>query len=203
MKCSVANCTRRVRSNGLCGAHYYRQRRHGDPLGGAPSRQPFPAMTKEQLAALYDQADSVSAMARQLGVNRGTLNYQLSRNGIIVRTTGYHSHWSSPGKRMQESPNWRGGRHITSKGYVRIYAPDHPTHNSKGYVMEQRLVMEQMLGRPLLRTEHVHHLNGIRDDNRPANLELWKRKDPTGVRPHQDQHCPTCTCFIIYLSCVA
>lgn len=52
-------------------------------------------------------------------------------------------------------------------------------------VMQHRLVMEQVIGRPLQPTERVHHKNGKRDDNRPANLELWVgggKKDPRGVR---------------------
>ena len=68
--------------------------------------------------------------------------------------------------------------------------------NSDGYVatkvggrqvLQHRLVMEQVIGRPLLPTERVHHKNGKRDDNRPDNLELWTgvdatKKDPHGVR---------------------
>ena len=62
------------------------------------------------------------------------------------------------------------------------WAPGHPRSGKGNYVFEHILVMEQVLGRYLLPEESVHHRNGIRDDNRPENLELWTRPQPTGIR---------------------
>lgn len=53
-----------------------------------------------------------------------------------------------------------------------------------GWELEHRYVMAGMLGRPMLKTETVHHRNGQRDDNREANLELWVGlgQQPKGAR---------------------
>ena len=49
-------------------------------------------------------------------------------------------------------------------------------------MLEHRFVMEQKPGRPLWPDENVHHRNGRRSDNRPANLELWTKGQPAGQR---------------------
>jgi hypothetical protein len=103
---------------------------------------------------------------------------------------------ASPGRsRGEKSGTWTGGRRV-EKGYVKLWAPDHPTRAGKvaPYVFEHRLVMEKILGRYLLPHEQVHHKNGVRDDNRPQNLELWVKRQPPGARVNEQQHCPTCTC---------
>jgi hypothetical protein len=77
---------------------------------------------------------------------------------------------------------WKGGRTRHKAGYVMIWAPGHPRTGKSQYVFEHILVMEQLLGRYMLPEESVHHRNGVKDDNRPQNLELWTRPQPTGIR---------------------
>lgn len=79
---------------------------------------------------------------------------------------------------------WRGGRHLQAKGYVVVYNPTHPYAMSGKYVFEHRLVMEQHLGRYLKPDEQVHHINGIRNDNRIENLELTNVLNHTRLYHH-------------------
>ena len=66
--------------------------------------------------------------------------------------------------------HWGGGKTVNKNGYILIYRPDHPYAQKRGVIFEHRLVMEEQLGRYLTKEEAVHHLNGIKTDNRPKNL---------------------------------
>lgn len=69
-------------------------------------------------------------------------------------------------------------------GYLEISVPRDLRYLVRGArkTGEHRLVMALHLGRPLRADESVHHTNGVRDDNRIENLELWSSSHPSGRR---------------------
>lgn len=83
----------------------------------------------------------------------------------------------------ENNSRWKGGRSVY-KGYVFLAGyKDHPNCGKSGKIAEHVLVMSEMLNRPLVAGENVHHKNGNRSDNRPNNLELWVSRQPVGQRP--------------------
>lgn len=80
-----------------------------------------------------------------------------------------------PDRRPARAPR-DGYRRKSKDGYIQVYSDGR-------WLMEHRQVMEQVLGRSLDGGENVHHKNGVRNDNRPENLELWVTSQPAGQRP--------------------
>lgn len=96
-----------------------------------------------------------------------------------------HQHWRDGNAPLTGT----GQPYIGADGYVMVSAPKHPEvmeRRAKGIrnnrLRQHRLVMEDMLGRRLLRNETPHHKNGDRADNRQDNLELWIKVQPSGQR---------------------
>lgn len=68
--------------------------------------------------------------------------------------------------------NKRHGNGHKHEGYVFVKQAGHPRATKEGFVKRAVLVLETKLGRHLNRQEHLHHINGIRDDDRPENLTI-------------------------------
>jgi len=86
-------------------------------------------------------------------------------------------------KKGHKNHYWKGGVCKTEGLYTRVYSPDHPSVNKFPYVQEHRLVVEKETGEYLPKESSVHHINEIKDDNRPENLMAF-----TSESAHQRFH---------------
>lgn len=116
---------------------------------------------------------TIGKIAERLQVNRHTIQGALKHFDIPIRSQAEVNQLSAQ-KRVWAANghgrNWRGGTTTGSRGYKLIYRPDHPRANKAGYVFEHILVWEKTHGKPVPKGWIVHHLNGIKSDNRPENL---------------------------------
>lgn len=121
----------------------------------------------DEMARLWMGGESQTAIARELDTAQITVSRVLKSRGIIV------DHRRPVG---ENHGSWKGGR-IRSGGqywsvYVSMDDPLADMRNRMGYVPEHRLVMARKLGRPLLSSETVHHLDGDPENNAEDNLQL-------------------------------
>jgi len=163
-QCSVTGCTRALKAQGLCSAHYGRWQKYGDPLGGGPERKPAVEQGNKKCSVPCCDKNATTkgfCCGHYARANRGgDLTTPLTRQNISQPYTA----------RM-------------NNGYVMYKDRDDELVGKSGYVLVHRKVMSEKLGRPIRKNEIVHHINGKKDDNRPENLELWVKSHPAGQKP--------------------
>lgn len=141
--------------------------RHGLRRGVGGQKATIPQDQVDLVLSDWDAGESAGAIARSRGLGESVVKRLVRESGRFYEA------------RMPSGSNnraWKGGRAF-SNGYVlvRIDRSD-PMHVMAGvrgeYVLEHRLVIARYLNRPLHSWETVHHINGIKDDNRIENLQL-------------------------------
>ena len=200
--CEVEDCERPLYSRGLCEPHYRRRLRTGRvgdgvPIGARSTPQPCMAegckRTSTERGLCHGHSlrlirngsvDADRPLDRRVNDEcsvpncgrQATARGLCSTHRLRKRTTG-DVQADVPVKQVA------GDGHL-SHGYRVVPVARHLRHltGGKRSELEHRLVMAQMLGRCLTADESVHHRDGNRLNNRPENLELWSRYQPSGQR---------------------
>lgn len=125
-------------------------------------------ISTDLLAQLYDEGWSLPAIAKKVGLSSQSVHARLYKAGRQMRSISEALKLGHKLGRVKtfgfgpEHPSWKGGRYVTKDGYINISV------NGKVY-REHRYLWEQACGK--LPGEYlIHHLNGIKSDNRLENL---------------------------------
>jgi len=125
---------------------------------------------KDEIIHLYTQEKlSGKQVGERVGYSKHTIWRILKKYGIPRRKGGRLMFG-------ERNPAWKGGSHITPFGYKRILVGNHPRANN-GYVFEHIIVWEKTHNQSVPKGYVIHHLNGIKTDNRPENLIAMKRSE--------------------------
>ncbi len=129
------------------------------------AQSPLTLQKVNQIYELFEAGSTIAEIVKTLNTNRETVRqYLLKKYTPEQKRAIVLKNFRQP--KGADNPHWKGGREITSAGYVRLWI------SRTERVLEHRKAMEDHLGRKLARGEAVHHINGNNADNRLANLEL-------------------------------
>lgn len=153
--------------------------------GGGHNKFAMRKTSEQEVRRLYfEELLSQAQIAEQLGVTQGAVAYWFKRWGIQGRSHDDSLILLGKSGRFtgEKNPRWSGGRHKNAQGYVLVRMPNHPRAR-RGYVREHILVWEQANGISLPEGWHIHHKNGMKDDNRPENLAAMTNAKHRDVLP--------------------
>jgi DNA-binding CsgD family transcriptional regulator len=128
----------------------------------------------ERIIKLYEQGLSSLDIGKKLNITSGAVTIHLRKAGVVRSLSEAGKLAVKQGKRNltgSANGNWKGGRYIEKDGYVKVKSYDHPRgQKSQHYVLEHILVWERVHKRFLPDGWVIHHINGVKTDNRPSNL---------------------------------
>lgn len=125
---------------------------------------------RTEAARLYAEGKSTVQVGALLGVTARAVRLALIELGVELRTIGQARNAAAKERR------------VNAYGYVMIRV------GPRKYRLEHRMIVERVIGRPLKRTEYVHHINCNRGDNRNENLLVCSHEYHNSLHDRMRKH---------------